>query len=188
MSSNEKLDEMEIIERYIILLLGVLDKSIPTRIHLQKELFVLSKANPKINKFFNFEKHYYGPYSQDLAELVKEPLYYKEAFYLEKNGKISITDKGKKLFEEIVEQYQGDIRFSEMLAMMKMTRELYDKLTTEELLLLIYVTYGEFKEKSKVSKKILSKNIRNRLAHNLLKKGVITETRYYELVNYNNDS
>ena len=75
-----------------------------------------------------------------------------------------------------------------MLAMMKMTRQIYDKLTIEELLLLIYVTYEEFKEKSKVSKRILSKNNRNRLAHNLFKKGVITETRYNELVKYSNEN
>lgn len=188
MSSNEDLDELEVIERYILLLLGVLDKSIPTPYHLQKELFVLSQANPKIKKIFNFEKHYYGPYSQDLAELVKEPLYYKEAYNLEKSGKISITEKGKKLFQEIVNRYKENIKFSEMLALMKMTRQIYDKLTTEELLLLIYVTYEEFKEKSKISKRILSKNNRNRLAHNLFKKGVITETRYNELVKYSNEN
>jgi len=188
MSSNEDLDELEVIERYILLLLGVLDKSIPTSYHLQKELFILSQANPKIKQIFNFEKHYYGPYSQDLAELVKEPLYYKEAFNFEKSGKISITEKGKKLFQEIVNRYKDNIKFSEMLAMMKMTRQIYDKLTFEELLLLIYVTYEEFKEKSKVSQRILSKINRKRLAHNLFKKGVITETRYNELVKYSNEN
>jgi len=188
MSSNEALDELEIIERYILLLLGILDRPIPSSLHLQKELFVLTQANPKIERIFNFEKHYYGPYSQDLDELVKEPLYYKETFNLKKNGEISITERGRKLFNEIIKKYSENIRFSEMLAMMKMTRELYDKLTFDELLLLIYITYGEFKEKSKVSKKILSRENRNKLAHNLFKKGVITETRYNELVNYSNEN
>ena len=40
MSSNEALDELEIIERYILLLLGILDRPIPSSLHLQKELFV----------------------------------------------------------------------------------------------------------------------------------------------------
>jgi len=75
-----------------------------------------------------------------------------------------------------------------MLAIIKMIRELYDKLTSKELLLLIYITYDDYKEKSKISKEILSKNERNRLAHNLFKKGAITETRYNELVKYSNEN
>jgi len=146
------------------LLLGVLDKPIPSSLHLQKELFVLSQANPKIKKKICFEKHYYGPYSQDLAELVKDPMYYKEAFNLGNFGKIIITDEGKKIFLNIVESYKDKSRFSELLAMMRMTRELYDKLTKNELLFLIYITYEEFKEKSKVSKSILSRDNRVRLA------------------------
>lgn len=39
---------------------------------------------------------------------------------------------------------------SPILAAMKMVRELYDKLTPEELLLLIYDTYPEYREKSNV--------------------------------------
>ena len=45
------IDDAEIIERYLILLLGSIDRPIPSSEHLQKELFVLSKSNPKIADF-----------------------------------------------------------------------------------------------------------------------------------------
>lgn len=40
---------------YIILLLGVDNKPVPSMLHLQMELFILSKVNPKLQALFNFE-------------------------------------------------------------------------------------------------------------------------------------
>jgi len=188
MSSNEELDEGEILERYIILLLGIIDKPIPSLIHLQKEIFILSQANPTIQKFINFEKHYYGPYSQDINEIIQDPLYYKDAFNRDQSGRIAITPRGKEIYNQLIDRYKSNKRFLEFLAMIKMTRELYDKLTSEEFLLLIYITYEKYIEKSKVSKEILSKNKRIKLARNLLKKGIITENRFNEMVNYSTNS
>ncbi len=90
---SEELDEVEVIERYIILLLGILDQPIPTLIHLEKELFILSRVNPIISKVLTFEKHYFGPYSDDVRELVVHPSYYSGAY--EYDTKISLTDIGK---------------------------------------------------------------------------------------------
>ena len=173
-------DEFEVIERYILLLLGVSDKPIPSLLHLEKELFILSNFNPKLKKFLSFFKHYYGPYSDNVRDLVKDPMYLKNAWVT--GDKIEITPEGKKLFNEIVKSFENNINFKKLLAAMKLVREMYDKLTKEELLFLIYITYPEFREKSKVSKKLLSLENKRRLAGALLKKGVVTKKRYEEIV------
>ena len=145
-------DEFEVIERYILLLLGVTDRPIPSLLHLEKELFILSNFNPKLKRFLNFFKHYYGPYSDDVRDLIKDPMYLKNAWVV--GEKIKITQKGKKLFNEIVNSFKSDINFRKLLAAMKLVREMYDKLSRDELLFLIYITYPEFREKSKVSEKL----------------------------------
>ena len=37
-NEDEELDPVAVIERYMILLLGVVDRAIPSQLHLQKEL------------------------------------------------------------------------------------------------------------------------------------------------------
>ena len=66
---------------------------------------------------------------------------------------------------------------------MKLVRRLYEKLTTDELLFLIYATYDEYTEKSHKAKSLLTKKSRMRFAQQLLEKGVITKSRFLELVN-----
>jgi membrane carboxypeptidase/penicillin-binding protein PbpC len=67
-----------------------------------------------------------------------------------------------------------------ILAAMKMVRELYDKLSLEELLLLIYDTYPEYQKKSDVFEVI--RKAKKKLAENLVKKGFIDEERYEDLI------
>jgi uncharacterized protein YwgA len=176
-------EETEIIERYIILLLGVVDNPVPSKIHLQKELFILSRTNPIFNKIINFQKHYYGPYSPDLKEILEDPVYHIDSIRI-KNGKISLTEHGKRYYEKIFQENKESERFLKMMGAMKMIRELYDKLRVDELLLLIYITYQQYKKKSKVSSEILSSPIKERLAKKLFFKGFITEKRYNELIDY----
>jgi hypothetical protein len=63
-----------------------------------------------------------------------------------------------------------------ILAAMKMVRELYDKLSPEELLHLIYDTYPEYQKKSNVFDDI--QKSKTRLAGSLVNKGYIDEDRY----------
>jgi len=177
------MDEVEVIEKYIILLLGVKYKEpIPSSIHLQKELFVLSQANEKVGNVLKFMKHYFGPYSAELKDVSENPIYFDDAFIKESNNKIYLTSKGKEIFNEIINEMGESEKFKEFLSLLKMVRELYDKLTTDELLLLIYITYDDYTLKSSRSKELLKTNKRNKIAKNLLRKGVITEKKYKELV------
>ncbi|MHA1661255.1 MAG: hypothetical protein ACTSUT_19320 [Promethearchaeota archaeon] len=182
MSSEEDLDELKIIEQYIILLLGVMDKPIPSTTHLQKELFFLSKANPIISNFITFQKHYFGPYSDVVDDLSRNPVHFKDPFEYDKDGKFLLIENGKEIFNKLVDVNNANENFKKMLSAMKLARKFYEKLTTDELLFLIYITYGEYIEKSHKAKELLSKRNRFKIAQQLLNKGVITKGRYLELV------
>jgi len=183
---TEEIDEEKMIEEYIILLLGVLDeKPIPSKEHFQKEFFILTKVDPKISELIKFEKHYEGPYDQELDDIIENPLYYTNAIQIRKKGNTknySLTADGKNIFKEIVEKKSDNINFKKLLSSMKMIREIYEKLNVEELLFLIYVTFPEFTQKSKISEKLLVPEKKKELADSLLKKKVITSKRYWELL------
>ena len=179
---KEIIDDVEIIERYLILLLGVVNRPIPSPLHMQKELFLLSKANPKISEFVYFDKHYKGPYSADLDDVSKDPAYYSDAFKFERSNKLSLMPVGKKIYKKIINENSDNPRFREFLNMIKMIREMYDKLTKNELLFLVYATYGEYTKKSDISDKLLSKASRSKFAKQLFDKGLISKKRVKELV------
>jgi hypothetical protein len=180
---NEELTENEIIERYLILLLGIVDKPVPSPEHLQKELFIMSRANPKAANFIKFEKHYKGPYSIDIEELIKNPLYYKDAYRCYAQDIIQITPRGKEIYNQLVEHYSKNDKFKEFLGILKMIRDFYDRLSKDELLFLMYVTYPEYKEYSRISEKLLSK--KREIAKGLLDKRIITEKRFLEIIESN---
>jgi len=178
----EGMEEAEIVERYIILLLGAADEPIPTAIHVQKELFALAKANPRMGDFIRFEKHNFGPYSTEVSDSSKHPVFHPDAYRMDRSSGLQLTAEGKRIYQSLIKENSSKPRFNELLAMMRMVRRLYDGLTVDELLLLIYVTYGEYTERSRVSDSLLAPANRRRLAASLLRKGAITEDRYAELV------
>ena len=167
------------VENYIILLLGVNKKPIPTLWHVQKELFILSRVNPKIQGLLGFEKHYEGPYSQILDEIIREPLIFDDAYAYSDSG-IHLTQSGKKVFQQLVEKYVDDARFKKLLQAMKLTRSLYDKLEKDRLLFLIYSTFSDYIEFSNVYDKIMDRKFT--LAQSLLNKGMVTRQRFEELI------
>jgi len=91
---------LEVAERYIVLLLGVRDVSVPSLWHLQKEIFLASMTVPKMGEVFDFRKHYYGPYSQTLQELAEEPMYLDDPYRIQSNRSVCITASGKKILRQ----------------------------------------------------------------------------------------
>ena len=175
-------DEVEVVERYIILLLGAAEGPIPTAIHVQKELFALAKANPRMEEYIRYERHNFGPYSTEVNDASKHPVFHPDSYRMDPRNGLQLTAEGRKVFDSLTEANSSNPRFNELLAMMGMVRRLYEGLTVDELLLLIYVTYAEFTERSQVSERLLAPANRKRLAAGLLRKGAITEGRYAELV------
>ena len=176
------MDSVEVIERYIILLLGIRDRPIPTATHLQKELFSLARANPRMADQISFDSHYLGPYSDDVKSISLNPIYNRDAYVMDEYNKLYLTDRGRAVFDELVKENSMNSRFRELLAMMTMVRDLYDDLTVDEVLFLVYITYGEYTEKSTRADDLLSPSMRRRLSRSLFEKGAITSERYEELV------
>ena len=176
------MDSVQVIERYIILLLGVREHPIPTATHLQKELFALTRANPKMADLISFDKHYLGPFSDDVKSISLNPIYNRDAYIMDEYNRLYLTDRGKAVFDELVSENSKNSRFQELLAMMTMVRDLYDDLTVDEVLFLVYITYGEYTERSTRADDLLSPPMRRRLSRSLLEKGAITSERYEELV------
>jgi hypothetical protein len=174
---------VKVVEEYVVTLLGVEDKPLPTIWHLQKELFILTKINPKTQEMFNFVKHYEGPYSEVLQESYREPICYEDSVDTNSKGEIILTDQGKKIFQEIKREHSDNPKFSHLLHTLKLIRVIYDKLSKEELLFLMYLTYPEFIEYSNIYDRLVKDEARRkRICNRLLNKGLITFNRYEELV------
>ncbi len=178
-SIRDPQDEFDAIERYLILLLGVINRPIPSSLLLQKELFVLSQSRASIQKFLKFLKHYKGPYSLEIQDLIESPMHYPDAFQVER-GKIYLTENGRQIYEDLVQYYGNNLKSRRFLQAIKLVRTLYDRLSRDELLLLIYLTYPEYTEKSEEFDRVMRR--RKVLARSLLKKGIITEQRYKEIL------
>jgi hypothetical protein len=178
-------DTPRIIEEYIVSLLGSIEKSCPTIWHLQKEFFIFTRMNPKAKQLFNFVKHYEGPYSETLQESVREPMYYEDAFTTKQNGEICLTNEGQKIFNDLKSRFIHNEKFLHIINSFKLIRDVYERLTKEELLFLIYITYPEYIEYSNIYDRLVGdKKKKNQLSEKLLKKGLITEERYKELSSY----
>lgn len=177
------MESVEVIERYIILLLGVRERPIPTATHIQKELFALTMANPRMAERITFDKHYLGPFSNDVRSIASNPIYHRDAYVMDEYNQLHLTDKGKKVFDGLVSDNSGNPRFQELLSMMTMVRDLYDDLTVDEVLFLVYMTYEEYTDRSSRADHLMSPSMRRRLSKSLLEKGAITSKRYEELVN-----
>ena len=176
------MDSVQVIGRYIILLLGVRDRPIPSATHIQKELFALTRANPRMAERIPFDRHHLGPFSDDVRSISLCPIYHRDAYVMDEYNRLHLTDEGRDAFDGLVSDNSGDPRFQELLAMMTMVRDLYDDLTVDEVLFLVYVTYGEYTDRSSRAEHLLSPPVRRRLSRSLLEKGAITSKRYEEIV------
>ena len=171
------LNRIEITEKHLVELVGVDDKPIPSELHLQKELFILSNMMPNLKDVFNFKKHYQGPFSEGIHDSLDAPVYY-EDFFIRRNEKIILSPDCKKELKKIFEK-----ETPELIVALKMIRSLYDKLTKNEFMFLIYSTFPEFTEKSNMSDGLLKdRTTKKTILNSLLNQGIITKERYEELM------
>lgn len=173
--------DIELVEKSAVLLLGANEKPIPSLLHMQKELFIFSKFSPQLQDSFRFQKHYYGPYSQIVQLVLESPINFDNPFAFD-DKRITLGNSGKKAFRQIIDSNKDNPKFPNILSVLKLIRTMYDKLTEDELLFLVYETYPEYIERSEIYSD-LSKNVtrRNRILSSLLSKGLITIDRFKEL-------
>jgi hypothetical protein len=157
-------------------------------LHLEKEAFLLWKFNPGMEGFVNFIKHYRGPFSKELQKTVISPIYCLSCWRYSSpargdnltGGHIRLESKGQEEYHKLRGRMQKDPELKQLLSAVTMVHELYDVLSAEELLLMIYDTYPEYIEKSDVYADINRK--RKPISLRLFERGVIDQKRLDSLV------
>lgn len=167
-------DEENIRIKIITLLLSGAERPINSKVNFQKELFLIVKSFPKFESIFSFIPHRLGPYSNSAEYTIEN---YPDLFALDKKG-LKLTQEGKSLAQGILKESTPEKR-EKLLKSIELIRSIYDQLTDDEFMFLIYKTYG-YTEKSDVFEKLMRN--KNMIASRLYKKGVITYKRYKELL------
>jgi len=162
------------IKELIILLLGVVDRPI-TIFHLQYELFVLNETKVDLNII--------NEYVETIDNNSNNNNNNNNNNYSNtNNNKIRLNEKGKTYYDEIYNKYSSSSnkhdKFKILLVVMKLIRNLYDKLTVEELAVLLY---EDIMEASALVDR-LNHKYKYKVIEGLYKKGYITEKRYRELL------
>jgi hypothetical protein len=168
-------DEEEMFRKKLIaLLLSGAEKPIPSKVNFQKELFLLIKAMPQFESIFDFIPHRLGPYSNSADRIIEiNP----DLFVADKKG-IYLSDDGKR-FRSSVQKEMRPENIEKLIRSIEFIRSVYDRLTDDEFMFLVYMTYG-YTEKSDWFDALLKR--KKRLADSLLRKKIITHQRYLELL------
>ena len=143
---------------------------------------MLAKANPRLDPLISFESHYNGPYSARLQEASFEPFHRAGAYKVDREGRMHLTEEGRRVFDKKVADAGPQSKLADLLIVAEMIRMLYDKLSVDELLFLIYNTYPEETGHSNIRDSFKDASVRRRLADSLLKKEMITPERRDELI------
>ena len=168
-------DEEETFRKKLIaLLLSGADNPIASKVNFQKELFLLIKAMPQFESIFDFMPHRLGPYSNSAEHIIENN---PELFVADNKG-IYLSDEGKQ-FSSSVQKEMHPENFLTLIQSITFIRSVYDHLTDDELMFLVYMTYG-YTEKSDRFDGLLKR--RKQLADSLLRKKIITHQRYVELL------
>lgn len=166
-------------------------------LHLHKIFFFLWKFHPQVRRLVDFVPHLKGPYSFDLDEIIKNPIYatdcWKYVAPMErsvaervKGGYLKLTEKGKEIYEKLVEGLNREAKEDEdalaLISAIDLIVPLYIRLEWDELLFLLYTdeTNKEFSKKSELSRLILKNS--EKIVDRLVKKGIIPEEKVESLI------
>ncbi|GEM_PF-1512722 len=168
-------DEEEAFRRKLIaLLLSGADKPIASKVNFQKELFLLIKAMPQFESIFDFIPHRLGPYSNSAERIIE----INSDLFVADNKGIYLSDDGKR-FKSSVQKEMRPENLEQLMQSIEFIRSVYDHLTDDEFMFLVYMTY-DYTEKSDRFDALLKK--KKQLADSLLRKKIITNHRYLELL------
>lgn len=185
----EQEDNQKGLENLILLVLGARDSKLSI-LHLEKEVFLLWNFHPSLKVYLHFIKHYRGPFSPEIPETIREPVYLygswkyippKNKDYMS-GGYAKLTPKGQKRYNKVFNSIKntGDDELMHLLTGIDIVRQLYDKLSFDELLLLIYDSYPKYIKFSEEYNRI--NRDRPNIAKQLKNKGIIDLLRYNSLI------
>ena len=122
------------------------NESMPTKIHLQKEVFILQRMYPfnEYNNLYNFIPLYYGPFSRELAQDLESGI--DKGFISDTDG-ITLTPAGSKFSQEIWSGMDQNTR-----TIIIQIEEQFNRLKTDDINNYVYQHYPKFTKKSAMLK------------------------------------
>jgi hypothetical protein len=166
--------EDELRKDLIAMYLFIADGPIRSKVKFQKELFLLTQSFPNTAPLFGFISYKFGPYSDSAASVIEN----NSDIFFEANSKIQLTPQGKIFGKEIFLDMDEKKR-EQMAKASKMIHSICNSLSDDELMFLIYFTYG-YETNSDVFFELYNK--REEIAQRLLSKNIITHQKYREIV------
>jgi len=131
-------DEEETFRKKLIaLLLSGAEKPIRSKVNFQKELFLLIRSLPQFESLFDFMPHRLGPYSNSAEQIIESN---PELFVADNKG-IYLSDEGER-FRSSVQKEMRPENLERLVKSIEFIRSIYDHLSDDEFMFLIYMTYG----------------------------------------------
>lgn len=172
-------DNQRELEYIVLLLLGSSKRKELSILHLEKELFFLWNASDHIQPLLEFIAHYRGPFSKALADTAKSPMFLDEHWEYQppkgpndiSGGSIKLKHFGKEEYNKILDKIHSiqNQKLIHILAAMALLHDLYDNLTLEELLYLLYTNpkYEDYIKKSQVYNDVVTTRVKKSLVRKL---------------------
>lgn len=163
---RQSMKEFKVLEplEWILLMLYAANGKIPSKIHIQKALFIASRSIEELNEVLEFKAYRMGPWSEELSDALENA--YLSGLVSEVEDGLILTEQGVVKAEELWRKL--DERYREVLSDIA---RFVKNMSEDELLIYIYVVYG-FSEKSDVVEKLLRR--RRELAVSMFLKGLIS--------------
>ncbi len=156
--------------KFLLALFHVENGTIRGSTKLQKEMFYLSRAIPRLFEEDIFGKHDYGPYSEELDDSLIEVLELEGLLDIEEGRETNLyilTAEGRKIAKKAFDALPENEK-----NVVLSTKSLFEDLTTEEIVFVVYILFPEMTDYSRLKKKLLlDKKNKLRLTRILYTKG-----------------
>lgn len=173
MDLKEKMDNMDDLHKYLILLVASNDEPINGRTKLQRMMYLLANKIQSIKEQTSYDSDYCGPYSE-IVDTESHYLQEIEILY-DKSNRIFLTEIGKEIVKELLKKTDKDI-----IRALNGYKKFLNDLTSKELLAFMYSAYP-----STVDESIECQNIKQEmepLIISLVEKEKISSQRAAELL------
>jgi len=139
-------EEFTLLEKIILVLLYVRGRTpIVGKVRLQKLIFLISQDLKELRNELDFEAYKYGMYDQTIEDIL-EGLELDGFIVVDENNEVKLTSKGVEKAEMLLKSFtEREIKTIEEV------KELFEGLSEDEILALLYSKFPEF---SKYSEKL----------------------------------
>jgi len=159
----ENLGVVEPIE-WVLALLYAFGGRAPSKLHIQKALFVASRYIDSLRETLEFKAYRMGPWSEEVNDVIENAIH--NGLLVTSRDSVALTLHGITEAESVWKRLSDKDR-----EVLKNIVDFLSGMSEDELLLYIYTVYG-YSEKSDIITRLLER--RKELALSMLKKGLIS--------------